>query len=391
MRQWRPDMRALVLALTLSVSLLAAGQRVVAVGDIHGDDDALATILRRAGVTDDNRHWAGGNTTLVQVGDLVDRGDHAREVLELMMALEKEAPKSGGRVIALMGNHEFMNLIGDLRYVTAAAFAEFAVSRSGRIRRDAYRHYYSWAKQRAKQVGFPAQPLSEAEWDAQHPLGFIEQREQFSRDGKYGRWLRQRPALAQIGDILFLHGGLDPALDITGVKELNERVRSELRSFDDVTSDLEARGILLPFLTFEEIAESAAAELKAGVTDPKLKAELEFLLGFRHWYGLRSDGPLWFRGYSQWPDDQDPAALTALLARDGVRHVVVGHTVQPQHLLRERFGGQVFLIDTGMSKFYVSGRPSALEMDNGRFTAIYPDERKVLFERPAAATATKPQ
>lgn len=386
MTVWGRRVRGTVLALLLALSLQAAGQRVVAVGDIHGDPDALAVALQHTGVMDDNRHWSGGSTTLVQVGDLVDRGDHARDVLDLMMALEKEAPKSGGQVIALLGNHEFMNLVGDLRYVTPAGFAEYTVQRSARIRRNAYQHYYSWAKQRARQVGFPTEPLSEAEWNAQHPLGFVEQREQFSPGGKYGRWLRQRPAVAQVGDVIFLHGGLDPALDVTAVSDLNQRIRSELRRFDEIFSDLEARGIVLPFFTLQETVESAAAELKAGVSDPQLRARLTELLGYSRWYAFRPDGPLWFRGYSEWPDDHDPAPLATALARSGARHVVVGHTVQTGHRIRERFHGLVFLIDTGMSRFYAGGRPCALEISRGKFTAIYADGQKMLLEEPLPPT-----
>lgn len=383
--------RGPVLAVVLSLCMHAAGQRVVAVGDVHGDPNALAGVLQRAGVTDDNRHWSGGSTVLVQVGDLVDRGDHSREVLDLMMALEKEAPKSGGRVIALLGNHEVMNLLGDLRYVTPAGFAEFAVQRSAHIRRDAYRRYYSWAKQHARRAGSAAEPQSEAEWNAHHPLGFVEQREQFSASGKYGRWLRQRPAVAQLGGVIFVHGGIDPGLEVTGVAELNERIRSELRTFDEIASDLEARGIILPFFTFQEMVEAAAAELKAGVSDPALRARLSYLVDYPRWYCMRPDGPLWFRGYSEWADDQDASALAAMLTRSGAQHVVVGHTVQPDHRIRQRFHGMVLLIDTGMSKAFAGDRASALQIENGTFTALYADRRNILLENSPTEAAPHPR
>ncbi len=376
------SVRGALLALLLAVSLPALGQRVVAVGDVHGDAEALGGILQRTGVIDANHHWCGGSTTFVQVGDLLDRGDHGREVLELMMALEKEAPKSDGRVIALLGNHEFMNLVGDLRYVTPAGFAEFSGPRSEKTRRNAYRQYYAWAKQRAKKVGVPPEPEPEASWNARHPLGFVEQREQFSPRGRYGRWLRQRPALTQLGDVVFLHGGIDPALPVTGVAELDRSIRAELRKFDELSSDLQARGMILPFFTFQEILESAAAELKAGVPDLQLRARLLDLLDFSHWYSFRRDGPLWFRGYSEWSESDGGDRLRPLLAGSGVGHLVVGHTPQPDDRIRQRFGGEVFLIDTGISRF-AGGHPSALEIDQGRFTAIYPDRRSALWTAPA--------
>ncbi len=368
-----------VLALALLVSLPAAGQRVVAVGDVHGDADALAGILQRAGVTDAERHWSGGGAILVQTGDLLDRGDHPREVLDLMMALEKQAPRTGGRVIALLGNHEIMNLVGDLRYVTSAGFGEFAAGDPTKNRSRAYRRYYAWAKQRAKTVGSPAEPESEATWNARHPLGFVEQREQFSPQGKYGRWLREHAALAQVGDVIFLHGGIDPALDVTGVGGLNERVRGELRKFDQLSSDLEGRGIILPFFTFQEVLEAAAVELKAGAPDAQLRARLLDLLDFSHWYSFRADGPLWFRGYSEWPEEEG-GRLKPILAAAGARHLVVGHTPQPEYRIRQRFGGEVFLIDTAISRYFEGGHPSALEISDGRFTALYPGERRTLLD-----------
>ncbi len=380
MRLRSASIRGFLLVLVLAASVCAPAQRVVAVGDIHGDAEALIGILQRAGVIDANRHWSGGSTVLVQVGDLLDRGDHGREVLDLMMALEKEAPKLGGRVIALLGNHEFMNLVGDLRYVSAAGFAEFSGEDSAKLRSKAYQRYCAWAKHRAKDVGYPREPDSEESWNARHPLGFVEQREQFSAKGKYGRWLRQRPALAQVGDVIFLHGGIDPALDVTGVAELNQRVQAEVRKFDELASDLEARGIILPFFTFPETLDSAAVELKAGVSDPQLRARLHDLLDYSHWYSYRDDGPLWFRGYSQWTEEEGTARLPAMLARSGARHLVVGHTPQPEFHIRQRFGGRVFLIDSAITRYYAGGHPSALEIDGGRFTAIYPDGRRTLLD-----------
>jgi len=379
----RLGMRGAVLLLVLAVAAPALAQRIVAVGDVHGDVDALAGILQRAGLINDHRHWCGGSAVLVQVGDLIDRGSHGRDVMDLMMALEREAPRSGGRVIALLGNHEVMNLVGDLRYMPAPAFEEYSVQRSAKLRRNAYLKYHAWAKRRAKAVGYPAEPLGQAEWNAQHPLGFVEQREQFAANGRYGRWIRQHAALAQVGDVVFVHGGIDPALDVSGVAELNGRVQAELRRFDEAFSDLEAHGVVLPFSTFEEMVASASAELKAGVSDPQLHAHLQDLLGFRHWYSFRQDGPLWFRGYSEWSEDEGASKLAAMLARTGVRHVVAGHTVQPGHRIRERFGGEVFLIDTGISRYYNGGAASALEIEKGTFTAQYADERSTPLWPPA--------
>jgi hypothetical protein len=101
-------------------------ERVVAVGDVHGDVDALKEVLRLAGLIDAKDRWVGGKAHLVQTGDIPDRGDHTRAAFELLMRLEVEARKAGGRVHPLLGNHELMNMRGDLRYVTPGEFASFA-------------------------------------------------------------------------------------------------------------------------------------------------------------------------------------------------------------------------------------------------------------------------
>ena len=74
----------------------AAANSVVAIGDVHGDFDDFVTILQKAGLIDEQHHWTGGKTTFVQVGDLLDRGPKPRDVMDLMMSLEKEAPKPAG-------------------------------------------------------------------------------------------------------------------------------------------------------------------------------------------------------------------------------------------------------------------------------------------------------
>src|SRR5436853_3856406 len=113
----------------------AAANSVVAIGDVHGDFDDFVTILQKAGLIDEQHHWTGGKTTFVQVGDLLDRGPKPREVMDLMMGLEKEAGQAGGRVVSLLGNHEKMNMMVDLRYVTPMNFASFAYVNSEKIGR----------------------------------------------------------------------------------------------------------------------------------------------------------------------------------------------------------------------------------------------------------------
>jgi hypothetical protein len=99
--------------------------RVVAVGDFHGDYDAARDALRTAGVLGDGDHWSGGTTTLVQTGDVLDRGDGESKILALLAQLAAEAPKAGGQVVQLLGNHELMNAAHDFRYVTPGGMRDF--------------------------------------------------------------------------------------------------------------------------------------------------------------------------------------------------------------------------------------------------------------------------
>ncbi len=72
--------------------------RVVVFADVHGAYHALVDLLKKTGVIDKSLSWVGGSTHLVSLGDLLDRGGESRKVLELLMRLEEEAQRDGGRV-----------------------------------------------------------------------------------------------------------------------------------------------------------------------------------------------------------------------------------------------------------------------------------------------------
>ena len=87
-------------------------ERLVAIGDVHGDYDAFVSLLRVAKLIDNGTAWTGGKAHLVLPGDYIDRGKDSRKVLDLLITLESRAEKAGGRVHALLGNHETMNIMG---------------------------------------------------------------------------------------------------------------------------------------------------------------------------------------------------------------------------------------------------------------------------------------
>ena len=91
-------------------------EKIIAIGDLHGDYDHFVTILKNEDINlvaekDNKLHWIGGKTHLVQIGDVMDRGDKARDIFDLIKTLEKEAEKAGGQVHMLIGNHEEINIL----------------------------------------------------------------------------------------------------------------------------------------------------------------------------------------------------------------------------------------------------------------------------------------
>ena len=65
--------------------------RIVAIGDIHGDLDALLRILIGVRVIDADGEWCGESAHLILMGDLNDRGPDSADVMVFVMRLEQEA------------------------------------------------------------------------------------------------------------------------------------------------------------------------------------------------------------------------------------------------------------------------------------------------------------
>src|SRR5438552_4263720 len=268
-------------------------ETVVAIGDVRGDFDDFVSILQRTGLIDAQHHWTGNKATLVQVGDLLDRGPKPREVMDLVMALEKEAPKAGGRIVSLLGNHEMMNIMGDLRYVTPQNYASFADGNSEDRRKSAYQQYVKWRSNHSALIAELPQPMeiTEAEWMARHPAGFIEQREALSPNGSYGKWLRGHVALAEINGVIFLHGGISPGLASMKLNTINSRIRDEISAFDSCKQYMLDERLILPFFNVQEITAVVQAEISAEqkskiASVPELRAELTPFLMFPDWLSV---------------------------------------------------------------------------------------------------------
>eukprot|EP01060_Flectonema_neradi_P001145 TRINITY_DN10684_c0_g2_i1.p1 TRINITY_DN10684_c0_g2~~TRINITY_DN10684_c0_g2_i1.p1 ORF type:complete len:389 (+),score=69.05 TRINITY_DN10684_c0_g2_i1:160-1167(+) len=130
-----------------------------------------------AGVVNDEMEWIGGTTTVVQVGDMVDRGPDGHGIIDLMIELKEKAKQKGGDVLNVVGNHEIMNLKGDWTFVDSRDLQSFG-SRANRAK-------------------------------------------EFSPSGHYGAYIRSLPLVINIGTILFTHGGLLKQFAVEGIEKIN--------------------------------------------------------------------------------------------------------------------------------------------------------------------------
>ncbi len=403
-RSHRLARQALSAYLAVALLLTPAAQnrtpaRVVAVADVHGAYQQLVALLQRARLIDARLRWIGGPASLVQIGDVLDRGARSRECLDLLMALERQAPRAGGKVIPLLGNHEVMNVMGELQYVTPAIYRSFATGSSEKRRQQAYRDYLKFLAAHAGH-GHAAVPpgddVERAKWMDEHPPGFVEHRDAFGPNGKYGRWLRTHHTVVQIGDGVFVHGGLDPTFEIPGIRQLDERVTAELAVFDSIWQALVDGKVIWRYMTLPEAVkfvgeESAWLQARGLAAAPGVGVAMQRLLDLESWMVAASpDGPLRYRGLAEAPEDTLIDAVTAMLARLHVRYMVVGHTPQPNAEIVPRFGSRVFLLDTGMLPEVYQGRATALEIQNGRFTALSADRDPVELPAPPTATSASP-
>lgn len=94
----------------------ASAKQIIVVGDVHGEIDGLLEILKKARLIDKNGDWLGKDSILVQMGDVIDRGDYSWKAFELLQKLQSQARNSHGNVVRLLGNHELMLLEGNYRH-----------------------------------------------------------------------------------------------------------------------------------------------------------------------------------------------------------------------------------------------------------------------------------
>lgn len=336
-------MKSLLSAALLMISSMVLGspvvaqplpahpERIVAIGDLHGDFEAWRAIARAAHLIDDKGRWTGLRTVLVQTGDIVDRGPDSLKIIRDLMRLEREAAHAGGRVIVLVGNHEAMMVTDDLRYVHPGEFAAFVDRQSGRRRDQVFA-----ASKQAIEAAYRRQDatLSAAairdRWLALTKLGQLEYQAAWSPTGELGRWIIGKPAIVRLGFTLFVHGGLSPTYAAVPLDEINRRVRAAL-------------------LARETAVESI-------INDPL--------------------GPLWYRGLAGLPVEGAVASvppqpiaqqLDIVLKAAAARRIVIGHTPLLRGVEVSQ-GGRLVRIDSGISRAY-SGVPGYVEILGERVIA----------------------
>lgn len=375
--------------------------RIVAVGDIHGELEGFRSLLRTTGLLDEEGGWAGGSATLVQLGDYLDRGPDVRGVMDLLMRLQDQARGEGGEVVVLLGNHEQMNLLTLYRDVSFEALEAFADEESEARRERAYEEWVRWEKtRRAQEEGgaAPGSPEHRKRWMKAHPQGWLEYHSALGPEGLYGKWIRERSVVAVRGGALFLHAGLSPEYADRSLEEINRQHRQAFDDFDRVRRYLVSRDLAPSAATYDELRSvlvELVEELEADAEGPRaspppVPGPILSSLG-RDFDGVRwtmaEEAPLWFRGYARWPDEALRPLVEETLATHGADRMAAGHSPRRSASIQSRLGGQLFLVDTGMLAEVYGGRASALEIEAGRVTAIYPDSKEVLVGESEGAAA----
>ncbi len=349
-------------------------ERIVAVGDVHGRYDQLISILEGTALVDGDSKWVGGKSNLVLCGDLVDRGPDDRAILDLVRRLQKEAKSAGGAVHALLGNHEVMNLIRDLRYVTDGGYAAFAKDERSRDRRDAWKGY----QEAYSEQGMDGDRL-EAAFNEEYPPGYFARARAFGRRGEYGRWLLDQPAVVKVNGIVFLHGGLTPEVAELGLDRMNQLVKDNIASImksSEVLSDIVKGPAAFPELLAAASQLSELATTGQRVNRKFASAARDFMAAIEA-LPFQPDGPLWYRGNSLENERVERDRVDVVLQHLNARAMMVGHTVTRTGRVSTRFNGRVYRGDVGMGY----GRPG--------FALVIRGDDATMFD-PADGSSTTP-
>ncbi|XP_020207571.1 shewanella-like protein phosphatase 1 [Cajanus cajan] len=312
----------------------APGRRILAVGDLHGDLKQARSALEMAGVlsSDGQDLWTGGETVLVQLGDILDRGEDEIAILSLLRSLDKQAKAKGGAVFQVNGNHETMNVEGDFRYVDSGGFDEcndFLEYVNG-SEDDWEETFTAWVdvSERWKED----RTMSKSYWGPWNLLkrqkGVIARSILFRPGGLLARELARHSVVLKVNDWVFCHGGLLPHHVAYGIERMNKEVSEWMRSQHENDNTLK-----MPFIATR---------------------------GY--------DSVVWNRLYSRDNPDfveyqakQVCSVLEETLQAIGAKAMVVGHT--PQTIgVNCKYNCSIWRVDVGMSSGVLNSRPEVLEI-----------------------------
>ena len=293
--------------------------RLVAIGDVHGDLAKTREAFRAARLTNERDEWIGGTATCVQVGDQLDRGKDEVAILHFLERLRGEARRAGGELIVMNGNHETLNVSGRYRYSLAEGSADFT---RWKARQDI-------GKALRANCGLDA-GLCEARFGEAAKADvlptYVKQREgdrwrALAPGAPLAlRFLAHQPVVVAIGSTLFVHGGVLPEHVTYGLDALNKEISDWMRK----------------------------GKIKGA---PPLSVQ-------------GKDSIVWARDYSHQQEHKCDCDLLkeTLKMIPGVERVVVGHTIQHPHGITSACDGKVIRVDVGMSKGCVDAKPEALEI-----------------------------
>ena len=330
--------------------------RLVAIADVHGDVRVAMRALTTAKIVDEHAHWIAGDTTLVQTGDLVDRGNASLAVLELFARLEEEAPLHGGRVVPLLGNHEWLCLSSDYRYASKHELAWLGENVPSGKASDVRPAVSRWLDNflRLYAGGANLDVLDRVYTEEERPKlnNIIRQgadiwMDIFGSGGPYAQLLSSRRIATVEGKgkcrTLFVHAGLP------------ESVVPKLYGTVDALN--EAGGAMLKY----------HAAPRGAKPDAPSKDAKRIITG--------NDGPLWIRSWAMDRAARVCPAIETVVEESQVRRAVVGHTVQEE--VTEKCHGHLTLLDVGMSDAYnPGGKPTVWECEDGQVRIVTPSGRK---------------
>lgn len=340
-------------------------ERVVAVGDVHGAYGAMTETLARAGILDGELAWSGGATHLVFTGDVLDRGPDSRKAMDLIMRLEGQALDAGGRVHMLLGNHEVMNMIGDLRYVSKEEFAAFSDHESAKDRERSFKKKHG----NNNSIGSKKHAVRN-EFAKKYPPGFFGLRRAFGTEGIYGQWLLSKPIMIVINGTAFVHGGLSSLVAEIGLDGVNRTLKSQVSDYISQVEVLIDVGILNSTDSFYRHSQVLESLPSNGNHPEHVNTAIETVIKLNDASVHSQRSPLWYRGTVGCGPLIEQDKLTAALEAIGANRVVVGHTTTLTRQVLERMDGRVVEIDTGMLNFAYGGSGNALIIEGDSMSVV---------------------